>query len=101
MQAAALFRAGKRVFEVAAEVGVAYATAHRWKRRWERQGPAGRRSRGKPGPDKQLSPDQLDALEQARLAGAQAAGFEHGLWSLGRLRAWIAPPSASGSTIAK
>jgi transposase len=33
MDAAARFRAGKRVFEVAAELGVAYATAHRWKRR--------------------------------------------------------------------
>ena len=32
MEAAALFRAGKRVFEVAAELGVAYATAHGWKR---------------------------------------------------------------------
>ena len=90
MNAAALLRAGKRVFEVAAELGVAYATAHRWKRRWEREGPAGLHSRGKPGPDKQLSPDQLDALEQALLAGAQAAGFEHGLWTLGRVRVFIA-----------
>jgi transposase len=90
MEAAALFRAGKRVFEVAAELGIAYATAHRWKRRWERAGPAGLHSRGKPGPDKHLSPDQLDALEQALLAGAQAAGFEQGLWTLGRIRAFIA-----------
>ena len=90
MNAAALFGAGKRVFEVAAELGVAYATAHRWKRRWERAGPAGLHSRGKPGPDKQLSPDQLDELEQALLAGAPAAGFEQGLWTLGRVRAFIA-----------
>jgi transposase-like protein len=49
MEAAALFRAGKRVYEVAAEVGVAYATAHRWKVRWQKGGPASLHSRGKPG----------------------------------------------------
>jgi hypothetical protein len=48
------------------------------------------RSRGKPGPDKHLSPDQLGELEAALLAGAQAAGYEHGLWTLGRVRAFIA-----------
>jgi transposase len=90
MDAAALFRAGKRVFEVAAELGVAYATAHGWKTRLEKGGLAGLRSRGKPGPDKQLSPDQLDELEAVLLAGAQAAGYEHGLWTLGRVRALIA-----------
>ena|SRR5689334_22008953 len=89
MNAAALFRAGKRVYEVAAQLGVAYATAHRWKRRLERSGIAGLRSRGKPGPDKQLNPDQLDELEAVLLAGAQAAGYEQGLWTLGRVRAVI------------
>jgi transposase len=89
-EAAALFRAGKRVYEVAAELGVAYATAHGWKRRLQNEGVAGLRSRGKPGPDKQLSPDQLGELQQALLAGAPAAGYEHGLWTLGRVRAWIA-----------
>jgi transposase len=90
MDAAALFRAGKRVYEVAAELGVAYATAHRWKARLEKGGITALHSRGKPGPDKQLSPDQLDELEQALLAGAQAAGYEQGLWTLGRVRAFIA-----------
>jgi len=47
-------------------------------------------SRGKPGPDKQLSPEQLADLEELLLAGAQAAGYEHGLWTLGRVRALIA-----------
>jgi transposase len=90
MDAAALFRAGKRVYEVAAQIGVAYETAHRWKSRWEKGGAAALRSRGKPGPDKQLNPDQLDELERALLAGAQAAGYEQGLWTLGRIRAFIA-----------
>ena len=48
------------------------------------------RSRGQPGPDKQLGPEQLADLEEALLAGAQAAGYEQGLWTLGRVRAWIA-----------
>jgi transposase len=90
MDAAALFRAGKRVYEVAEQIGVSYETAHRWKSRWQKAGAAALRSRGKPGPDKQLNPDQLDELEGALLAGAQAAGYEHGLWTLGRVRAWIA-----------
>jgi transposase len=90
MEAAALFRAGKRVYEVAEQIGVSYETAHRWKSRWQKGGAAALRSRGKPGPDKQLNPDQLDELEGALLAGAQAAGYEHGLWTLGRVRAWIA-----------
>jgi transposase len=90
MEAAALFGAGKRVYEVAAQIGVAYETAHRWKSRWERGGLAALRSRGKPGPDKQLNADQLEELERALVAGAQAAGFESGLWTLGRVRAWIA-----------
>jgi transposase len=47
-------------------------------------------SRGKPGPDKQLSPEQLADLEELLLAGAQAAGYEHGLWTLGRVRALLA-----------
>jgi transposase len=90
MDAAALFRAGKRVYEVAAELGVAYATAHGWKARLEKEGLAGLRSRGKPGPDKQLNPEQLAELEEVLLAGAQAAGYEQGLWTLGRVRALIA-----------
>jgi transposase len=90
MEAAALFRAGKRVYEVAAQMGVAYETAHRWKSRWQTGGAASLRSRGKPGPDKQLNPEQLDELERALLAGAQAAGYEQGLWTLGRIRAFIA-----------
>jgi transposase len=90
MDAAALFRAGKRVYEVAAELGVAYPTAHGWKTRLEQGGLAALRSRGKPGPDKQLSPEQLADLEEALLAGARAAGYEHGLWTLGRVRAFIA-----------
>jgi transposase len=48
------------------------------------------RSRGKPGPEKQLNPEQLADLEEVLLAGAQAAGYEHGLWTLGRIRALIA-----------
>src|SRR5689334_7614899 len=75
MDAAALFRAGKRVYEVAAELGVAYATAHGWKVRLQKEGLAGLRSRGKPGPDKQLKPEQLAQLEELLLAGAQAAGY--------------------------
>jgi transposase len=47
-------------------------------------------SRGNPGPAKQLSPEQLAELEEALLAGARAAGYEHGLWTLGRVRALIA-----------
>jgi transposase len=90
MDAAALFRAGKRVYEVAVELGVAYPTAHGWKTRLEKGGLAALRSRGKPGPDKQLSPEQLADLEGALLAGARAAGYEHGLWTLGRVRAFIA-----------
>ena len=90
MDAAALFRAGKRVYEVADQLGVAYATAHRWKGRLERGGIAALRSRGKPGPDKQLNPEQLEELEALLLAGAQAAGYEQGLWTLGRVRALIA-----------
>jgi transposase len=90
MDAAALFRAGKRVYEVAAELGVAYATAHGWKARLEKDGIAGLRSRGKPGPDKQLNPEQLAELEEVLLAGAQAAGYEQGLWTLGRVRTFIA-----------
>jgi transposase len=74
MDAAALFRAGKRVYEVAAQIGVAYETAHRWKSRWEKGGLAALRSRGKPGPDKQLNPERLEELEHVLLAGAQAAG---------------------------
>src|SRR5436305_3969860 len=90
MEAAALFQAGQRVFEVAAQLGIDYATAHRWKRRLERGGLDGLRSRGKPGPDKQLNPEQLAELQRLRLAGAQAAGYETGLWTLGRMRALIA-----------
>jgi len=90
MDAAAMFRAGKRVHEVAAELGVAYATAHRWKRRLERDGIAGLRSRGRPGPDKQLDPEQLGELETLLVAGAQAAGYERGSWTLGRVRTLIA-----------
>src|SRR6059058_5330515 len=86
LEAAALFRAGQRVFEVAAQLGIDYATAHRWKGRLERGGLDALRSRGKPGPDKQLNAEQLAELQRLRLAGAQAAGYEHGLWTLGRMR---------------
>jgi transposase len=60
------------------------------KRAWNKAGWPPCLSRGKPGPDKQLSPEQLADLEELLLAGAQAAGYEHGLWTLGRVRALIA-----------
>jgi transposase len=90
MEAVALFEAGQRVYEVAAHLEVAYETAHRWKSRWQTGGAAALQSRGKPGPDKQLNPEQLAELQRLLLAGAQAAGYEHGLWTLGRMRALIA-----------
>ena len=90
LEAAALFGAGKRVYEVAAHLGVTYPAALRWKRRWEQGGPEALRSRGKPGPDKQLNPERLAELERVLVAGAQAAGYETGLWTLGRVRALIA-----------
>lgn len=90
LEAAALFQTGKRVFEVAEQLGVAYETAHRWKSRWQKGGLDALRSRGKPGPDKQLNPEQLAELQRLLLAGAPAAGYEHGLWTLGRMRALIA-----------
>jgi transposase len=90
MEAAALYQSGKRVFEVAAQLDIDYATAHRWKTRLERGGLDALRSRGKPGPDKQLNAEQLAELQRLLLAGAQAAGYEHGLWTLGRMRALIA-----------
>ena len=86
LEAAALFGAGKRVYEVAARLGVTYPAALRW----EQGGREALRSRGKPGPDKQLTPEQLAELERALLAGAPAAGYETGLWTLGRVRALIA-----------
>ena len=89
MAAARLLRAGLGQSEVARAVGVHRQSVGRWARELEQSGVRGLRKAGRTGRPAQLSPAQLRDLERALKRGAQALGYESGLWTAGRVRELI------------
>jgi transposase len=85
LHAAALFAAGVRQAEVARQLEVSAQAVSVWRRRWQEGGSEALYSRGPSGPTPRLTDQQLAAVEQALLEGAQVHGFVGELWTLDRI----------------
>ena len=72
---------GRRVVEVAAELGVGRSSVNTWLRAYETEGVEGLETGKPPGPSVRLTPEQQQELQQALEAGPQMAGFTSGVWT--------------------
>ena len=84
-RAAELFAQGRSQAEVARELDVSRQSVNRWHTRWQADGTAALRTRGPTGRRPKVADQQLEAIEQALLEGAQAHGFATDVWSLERI----------------
>ena len=75
MQAAEMFRQGKRQVDVAERLGVSQPTASRWHRLWLTGGRAALAGAGRAGRRSKLSDEQLAQVEAALVKGPKAHGF--------------------------
>jgi transposase len=85
MQAAELFRQGKRQVDVAEKLGVSQPTASRWHQLWLTGGRAALAGPGRAGRRPKLSDEQLAQVEAALVKGPKAHGFPTELWTLARV----------------
>jgi len=88
-QAAKLFSKNCPVPEVARRLGVARQVAYRWKTTWETGGSAGLDSKGPAGRKSKLTPEQMQKVTQALVAGPAARGYKTDLWTLPRVAVLI------------
>ena len=72
---------GRRVVELAAELGVTRGSVNRWLGWYESMGIAGIRTLTAPGPTPKLSAMQHDKLAELIEAGPIAAGYGAGVWT--------------------
>lgn len=85
LRAAELLAQGRSQAEVAEAVGVSRESVRRWQARLRQGGMAALRRRPASGRPPKLSAAQVQQVEQALLAGAQANGFATDLWTLDRV----------------
>jgi len=85
MQAADMFRRGKRQVDVAAKLGVSQPTASRWYRMWLTGGRATLAGAGRAGRRPKLSDEQLAEVEAALVKGPKANGYPTEMWTLARV----------------
>jgi transposase len=88
-RAAELFAQGHTQAEVARELEVSRQSASRWYEGWRAEGTKALQSRGPTGRRPKVADDQLEAIEQALLEGAQAHGFATDVWTLDRIAVLI------------
>jgi transposase len=89
MDAARLFARKVSQNEVARQVGVSVAAAHRWFHAWQAQGRRGLKAAGRAGRKPRLDRAALTTIERALLQGAPAHGFATDLWTLPRVATLI------------
>ena len=75
LEAAKLFAAGVHQAEVARRLGAAPTSVNRWHQVWREQGERGLKRKASPGQKSRLSPEQLQQLEEALLAGRRRPGM--------------------------
>jgi transposase len=85
MQAADMFRRGKRQVEVAEKLGVSQPTVSRWYQLWVTGGRAGLVGARRAGRRPKLSDEQLAEVEAALARGPRANGFPTEMWTLARV----------------
>lgn len=72
---------GRRVIELAAELGVTRGSVNRWLQWYEATGIDGLRTGKAPGAQPKLTEAQQEALVQLIEAGPQAVGYTSGVWT--------------------
>lgn len=72
---------GRRVVELAAELGVTRGSVNRWLQWYEALGTDGLLTGKAPGPMPKLTEAEQDALAQLIEAGPQSAGYTSGVWT--------------------
>lgn len=90
LKAAQLFDQGLSRAAVAKRLGVAFESANRWHKAWQRAGVGGLRKAGRAGRKPKLEPFQLLAVEAALQRGPEALGYVTKLWTLPRVAELIA-----------
>jgi transposase len=90
LRAAGMFAEGVSAAEVAAALEVSTKSVYQWRRLWAAGGVDALASKGPPGPDRALTPAQVQRLLAALEAGPAAAGYtEDQRWTLARIAALI------------
>lgn len=91
LQAAELFAQDVPVAEIAKRLRVSHNAVYTWRRRWRADGEAGLASKGPPGSECRLSPEQCEELTAALREGPAAHGYaEDQRWTLARIADLIA-----------
>jgi transposase len=90
MQAADLFERDVSPAEIARQVGVSHQIVSDWRKAWRQGGREALRSAGRAGRKPKLSGEQLAAVEDALIRGAEAHGYANALWTLPRVAEVIA-----------
>ena len=85
LQAVKFFKAHQSNSEIARRLAVHRQSVGVWRRQWERDGKQGLASKGPAGPKSRLTSAQADAIAQAVLDGAVAAGHTTEVWTLPRI----------------
>ncbi|WP_350234535.1 winged helix-turn-helix domain-containing protein [Streptomyces sp. Edi4] len=85
VRAVELFEEGVSNTEIARAVGVCAESVRRWRRVWEEGGASALRRRAATGRPPKLDDTQVEVVRAALERGAQAHGFEAGLWTLERV----------------
>lgn len=85
LQAVKFFKANQSNSEIARRLAVHRQSVGVWRRQWEQDGKQGLASKGPAGPKSRLTAAQADAIAQAVLDGARAAGHATEVWTLPRI----------------
>jgi transposase len=85
MHAAELFEAGLIPAEIARRVGVRHQIVSQWRKAWRQGGRDALRSGGPVGRKSRLTPEQLQVVTSALVAGAVAFGYSTDVWTLPRV----------------
>ena len=95
---------GRRVPQIAAELGVCQATARTWIKRFNAAGLAGLRDAARAGRPPTYTPEEAGAVVEASLTKPEALGLPFACWTLDRLAAYLrrtcTRPRASRSSAA-
>jgi transposase len=84
-EAGRMFRSGATQAEVARRFKVSRMAVSKWHASWDKEGMEGLVSRGNPGKDPRLTPQNIVTVRRAILKGPRNAGYATDLWTLSRL----------------
>jgi len=85
IKAIELLDLGKQPVEVARAVGVDRRSVRRWQSAYRQEGEEALKAKPASGRPPKLAPSELDALREALLEGAGAAGYHTDLWTCPRV----------------